>query len=563
MKKLILLLFVLLVGVLPAAAIDMGSGPQAAAAYFPADTKLFFSMRTDEAFLDELEMLVSSVRTQLPAEVPMMGLRETLRQGMATAPVDFDTLMTWLGDWAAFGANEFDSEGGNTQGYLVVALEDQAALEAYLSENSEMFTTGTDAAGNTTYTAGDTLMVLGDGVLYSSSASYEMPEFPVADTLLDSEAYQNSVGALIADQYNAVVYVDLAAAAASANTAEIDELGFDASTLGSAAVGFTILDGDTLTIDTAQTDVTDEAAPVDMNFAQFIPANASAVIHATNFTGLFAQLEALVQATNTNPEDPMEQIRQGLQMFSIDLDEDILSWTTGDYALFMRSDIMGVVTAMESPGQPMDPMQYLDFGLVFEATDAAKAQELASKLNTTIMMAVGQNPEVTVSTEDLRGTEVTVISAPVQPGVVVDLVIGANDNIFFIANRAAADTILSGDGTLASNPTYQEASSYFLPNPSSVWFADANGLAAVTVVPLALLGPAIGNVFDNITDELQNPPSSQTQPQAFNVSNSNQVGQPEVEILTQVMGLINGGTATSTISNGTRLIRITLSLNLE
>jgi hypothetical protein len=563
MKKLttmiMLLLFVMLLGVSSASAIDMNNGPQTAAAYFPEETNFFLVTRTDEAFIEELETILSSVRTRLPAEIPMRGIRESLREGFAASPISYDAFMSWIGDWAAFGGTEIDQRaGGNSDGYLVIDLEDQAALEAYLTENAaelELTIDGND------YVSRSTRFTFGDGIVYLSDVDYTLPEF--TSSLLDNQTFQDSVGMLAADRYNIVLYIDLAAASEMTDATQLEALGMSGDVLGGLAVGMTILDGRTLTIDIAQTGVEGAAEAVDSSFVRFIPSQTSAFIHATDFTAAFnTGADAMRNAARMQGSpDPMEQIRSALQAVGIDLDKDILSWTNGDYALLMRADISGALAGMESAMS--DPMQFIDFGIVFEATDAAKAQTFVTRLNTILNMSARQNEEVSITTETLMGMEVTVVSAVVQRGMPrLDIIIGANDDIFFVANRRAAEAMLSGREPITGNVTYQQASKYFLPNPSSVWYADGNGVATTAIIPLALLGPAIGNVFDNITRELENPPSSQSQPQNFTVSNRNQSSQ-EIKMMRQLIGLLNSGSITSTVSGNTRLVRIALTLNLE
>jgi hypothetical protein len=200
------------------------------------------------------------------------------------------------------------------------------------------------------------------------------------------------------------------------------------------------------------------------------------------------------------------------------LQDDILSWTTGDYALFTRLNVVDLAAGVvENPNVLPDLNGRFDFGLVIEATDAEKAQALAEKLGALITGALsqGNTPGVTVGSDEINGVAVTVISleAPIAPGNTfnLDITLGASDDVFFIATRPAATSIITGDGTLASNPGYLDAQPYLLANPTSVWYADGEGLIAglggITLVTLALLGPAVGNTFDTIVAELETPPN--------------------------------------------------------
>src|SRR5688572_10412527 len=83
------------------------------ARYFPDDTAVFFSVRTDDAFIDELDNLMALVGGNLPeGSMPPMTLRESLDdliQQQYGLNESFDTtIRSWLGDTTAFGAVNFD-----------------------------------------------------------------------------------------------------------------------------------------------------------------------------------------------------------------------------------------------------------------------------------------------------------------------------------------------------------------------------------------------------------------------------------------------------------------------
>ena len=284
------------------------------------------------------------------------------------------------------------------------------------------------------------------------------------------------------------------------------------------ALGFTMLDDRTFAIDSAQLPLKNAAisAPTAVNpdFANFIPGNASLVIHANSLTDLYTTTMNFADLLNTSTDStaPSAQIKQVLTMFGIDLQRDLLSWMTGDYALFFRADMLDLVSAAVTSTTPdlANLGEKFDFGLVVEATDPDKARAFATRLDTLIEQMVARQQGITVSSETIHGVDVTVISlsAPLdaQNTLNIDLLIGATDDVFFLATRPAAETIISGDGMLTGNRSYVEAQNYLLPNPTTVVYADGEGLvleaAVPTIVTLALLGPAIGNVFTNIVTEL-------------------------------------------------------------
>ena len=227
------------------------------------------------------------------------------------------------------------------------------------------------------------------------------------------------------------------------------------------------------------------------DFANFIPGNASLVIHANSLTNLYLTTTNFLDSLNAGSDShaPSAQVKQVLSMFGIDLQRDLLSWMTGDYALFFRADMLDLVSAAVTNTTPnlenLD--QKFDFGLVVEATDPDKARAFAARLDTLIQQMVAGQQGITVSSETIHGVDVTVLSlsAPLDARntLNIDLLIGASDDVFFLATRPAAETILNGDGMLTGNRSYIEAQNYVLPNPTTVVYADGEGLVLGAAVP--------------------------------------------------------------------------------
>ncbi len=132
-----------------------------------------------------------------------------------------------------------------------------------------------------------------------------------------------------------------------------------------------------------------------------IPSNAMAVIFGSNLAQIYTQAQqqliALSKFTanmgrapglNTDQaEQGFEQIEKGLQeAFDLDIKADILSWTGGEFALYMTPNKTGDL-AVASKGQwPFDNT------LIVATTDTAKANSFVEKLNTGLAGKVGVKP---------------------------------------------------------------------------------------------------------------------------------------------------------------------------
>ncbi|MBZ0293948.1 MAG: hypothetical protein K8L99_15390, partial [Anaerolineae bacterium] len=139
----------------------------------------------------------------------------------------------------------------------------------------------------------------------------------------------------------------------------------------------------------------------------------------------------------------------------------------------------------------------------------------------------------------------------------VAFLFGANDEFFFFGSQSEITAILQGEAGLDSSARFQQASTYFITEPSSILYTDGPGLIATTVIPLALLGPSIGNVYDNIIEELENPTTANPEPQFVSY-------QPEtdpVQILDAVVSMIESASITSSYStSGVTLTRAIITL---
>lgn len=517
LKRLFLVMILALLAIVPVAAIGTADGPATMASHMPAGAQLFVSLRTDDAYLGQLESIVNRVIAQLPAEfdVAPVSLREQLEAGMAQDGVSYDDVRAWLGDYAAVSASGVDQP--EPDALVAVQITDRAAALAFLTGPGELVEAGMEGEFTRLESPSDpaTIVLLGDEVLLLTNrlelVTYDGP------TLADSPDYGDLLAQLPAPSYNILVYVDAAGIlAAMPDATEVQaQLGMlGMGNLGSTVVGFTILDDRSMVIDQVQaaTDMVPMAA-VDPAFARFIPVDSNLVVHATDLTSTVnTVLETLSALAEANDEpDPSMQIQGVVGMLGVDLQEDILSWTTGDYAFFTNIDLDQLITLIGA--QSMPESLPLEFGILFEATDEATAQGLVDKLFTVLQSNLPADSEEITLAQDETGLVTISALLPLAPDapIVLNVYMGVANGAFFIASEQGYAQVISDAPGLDTDPVYLDAARYILPNANGVAYTDEDGLiGTVGILGLGVLGPAIGNVFDNVVEELEQSALPQT-----------------------------------------------------
>lgn len=558
MKKTLILFLLLLTlgtGILPALAVPV-TELNDLARYFPSDTVVFVATRSDDAYLESLDSLVLRIADALPAgAVPAGTVTEALDEalGRADPPLDFqEDIRPWLGDTAALGVLEIPVQDGSATRFMeerqldedapmliALAITDREAatefFENAMSRDPDLEVTRTDEADFTLIETSDpAALIVRDDVLLITNMPDQIAPGGVPDDSLSSQADFAETFALLPEtDYNLSVYINLPefiseAAMGDPDFAEIEGLlggVFDA--VGPQAWGGTILDESSLVLDVVQR-LTDASAfetlgiplsgqaPVDPAFLAHVPAGAPLVIHSTDLnraietfvTSMQRQAE-LLSESETDDVDSMQQAEESLELVlegftdltGLDLQEDVLGWMTGDFALFV---MLSADLNVNSPFGFLAAMP-VDFGIAIEATDPAAAAATVEGLTEALEQVIAarqaqqeaeivdeaqaetpaaqsqRTTEVAVSTETIGGTEVTVITftGPSAPWP-VELVLGANDEVFALGTRSAAQAIFARDGGLASSPTFQQAQTYFLENSVSVAYLGPQGLLPLT-----------------------------------------------------------------------------------
>jgi hypothetical protein len=295
--------------------------------------------------------------------------------------------------------------------------------------------------------------------------------------------------------------------------------------LGSMGVGFTIVDGRSLTIDIVSTanpeamaealgfdpDAMVTAQPIDPAFARFIPAGTPIVTHVTNLSGaydaLLTGLRSGVSLSGADAEDVEEalaEIESGIAgvefairgLTGLDLEDDILSWMTGDLALWVglspaaarATSLFGALAG----GLPVD------FGILIDATaDPDGAAALVEGLKSALTFAARQTPansgtRITVTDETIGGNAAVSVSIVDRSlPFPIELVVGASADVFAMGTRAAVEAALNPGVGLDSDPAFQEALRYALPDTVQLQY-----LAGAPLAPLFRLLPMEGSADD-------------------------------------------------------------------
>lgn len=569
--------------VLPAAA-QSPTDLNVLAQYFPADTPIFISVRTDDAFIETLDALVERVRAALPEAA---GSGETLADALDNLADEIfpggtfeEDLRPLLGDTASIGltsaarlADDDRSNDENPPAIIALSIKDRTAVIDLIA-NANMRAEQTTEKGYTLFTPdasvtgerADDAVIVRDDVLLYYTVNESIPVGGVPDGSLNTnEGFTSTLALLPEPSYNMTLFLNTrqfieAAGETDPDAAEaLEAFGPMFNAVGSQVWGFTILGGDSLTIDIAQqmgdmSAITDlgfqlgSMTPIDPAFAAHIPADVplailgtdikTALSSAANNFQLMAQTAAM-QDGDFDPEELAEGVEQFNQAFTqmtgLNFEQDVLSWMTGDYALFLslnpdlnlRSQF-GIFQAFP-----------VDFGFAIEATDAAAAQKTVDGLTQAIQAAAVQvraqsenaevETEIEVTDEEIGDADVTVVTITASNAPwPVEILMGANDDVFALGTRSAVRAILAPDGGLPSNAEFQRASAYILPKSVSLGWLNTEGL-----LPLADLAAA----FDRSNDAEAN------------------AGQAR-----RALGLFSSGTMSSAYNeDGSALIRMVLT----
>ncbi len=514
----------LLLAALSAVTAAQAAGPAGMARYFPAGTQFFAAIRTDDAYLDTLDGVVGRLAAQLPADLglPPIGLRDALTMGLAQTGLTYEGIRAWLGDYAALGvlATAPNTPTGTPVVAVAIAITDQAAAATFI-ELALRDTAAAEAperseeAGFIIYrptggSTGEGFIAIGQEVLLIVVGQDTLP----AGGLETATAFTTALGGLPAAGYNIVIYADTAAIVATNPNAaaNLAPLNLRPEDLIPLVVGFTLLDEDTLAVDAVLPTAATLAmlAPVNSAFAAVVPAEFSLVALGGRLDAALNQALDVVALASQNSDNPVtrQQLADLFRGFTtIDLDTEVLAWLTGDFALMADVDMRPVLEQAQAGNVPSGLP--LAFGLVFDVrANSAAARSFVDKAGALLLREARRNPSpVTFSVGEVAGVPAVIAAGvPLEDAGTIDLVLAASETLLVLADRATAETILSGDyAGLDTTAAAQGARPYFLPDPALILYTD--GAAYGDLIALAgattLAVPANANDQNQALEALQ------------------------------------------------------------
>lgn len=515
----------------------------ALARFMPRDTAFFLSLRVDDGYVSELDAVLQKILRKLPpGAVPPISLKTQIDQLLNAANSALQTdVRSWLGGHVAVGVAGinvfFDRDRANdadAQVLIAVEITDKAKAEAALdallkaANLAAQFTkSGTDVVIYQTANAPVEIMLMNDVILLGTKNGVRSTLQRDAK-LNASTTFTEAFAMLPANPYNINLYMDATAVfralppemLAQAGLPEAFRAAYE-SPVG-FAVGLTILDGRSLTIDTASY-LSDPKAfegmgmgmsafkPVDAAFADLLPANTIAAAQLTDLNAFYdmfiAALRAQAQSMNLSEQDINRQLGQigaGFKFATgLELKDEFLSWMTEDFALFMSYTPAAVgepslARSIVAGEQPFS-LAGIGIGLLVKVTDPAKAANVVTKMGNSLTNLLGSAQGVTVTKGEGRFTVSLTAPSLMAP---VEAVVAANDKVFVIATKPEAELALAGKGGYLGSAGYTDAAKYLLPNSTQVWYLGPD--VVVTIGDLIAATTIVNNrLFRNISGGLQ------------------------------------------------------------
>jgi hypothetical protein len=593
MKKRLVLLLVLaavLFGALPTIAAPV-SDLTSLAQYFPTDASAYVALRTDDAYIEQLDSLWARISGKLPSGVlPPVTLKAALDQAASQLTgKDFATsIRPWLGDVAAVGTTGAAPAGGGQAPVLLAAdLKDRAGAEAFFDALAAKGTAKVEKSTQGAFTlysgtgGGSGALALSDNLLLLANDQASITQtLDRSAKLNQSQLFTDTLSLLPINDYDAIIYVDTAGilTAQAKASGQVQPM---AAVAGTQVFGLATQDDRTLIVDIASRGnnlgmlntmgvTMPNITPVDPSFAANIPADASLVLHSTSIKSLY---DVFLQAARMNSrsasgqtvDQQIEQARAAIQqVLGLDLNKDIVDWMTGDYALFVSYDVQKLFNQVSGSNMNFETFP-AEFGVVVKATDPAKAKALSTALGKALVQYGGSSPDVKISQETVGGVDATVITGTIKNGnssLPLQIVLGANDKVFLIATRKSAESILSGAPGLDTSASFKEAGKYLLSKPTSVWYMDQNGYGIIPgFAALSILGPRINRVFNNVVAGLNNPGQPTPTPSQADIEQEQRENQ-QLQLLMSTLKLVSSGSITteSVDANGSSRVRLVLTL---
>jgi hypothetical protein len=526
-----ILVCLLALTVSPAAAVPVGD-LTALARFIPANADIFVSARIDDGYIGVWDGFARRLAAAFPDDFPRTTLTEQLDLLSKPFGGDFQTVFrSWLGDTAAIAIIDYglllDSSLSNDSDAILgaVAITDAAGAEAYfdgLNQRDGVSVVKTRGENGVLYefSRGEirSLLIQDDVILLGNLSA----AFNRMARLADFDGFTDALTRLPETDYNALIYINYP----SLSAALLDSPGFSGAgmddmldllfqTTGTAAIGFTILDGRSFTMDfTLAYDQTaiaefydlDESLliqrPFDPEFARFIPAGTPLVVFendlASGYQGALGQLASMATIATPGGSMPADEVKRALDQINFALRgatgltlDELLGWMSGDFALWL-----GLSDAAKSASNivALTESNPIDFGLLVDASvdpdaAAAAARGLRRGFSTLAELGSGGSTRLSVTDETIGGVEVAVLtitdwSLPFP----IEIIVGANAELFVLGTRGAVEAAFAPGAGLNTDPAFQEALAYSLPGMQRLAYASGLGFLPLIDALEAQLG---------------------------------------------------------------------------
>lgn len=514
-----ILVCLLALTVSPAAAVSV-SDLTALARFMPADADIFASVRIDDDYIGVWDGFARRLAALFPDAFPRTTLTEQLDLLSKPFGGDFQAVFrSWLGDTAALAIIDYglllDNNFRNDSDAILgaVAITDAAGAEAYFDglnqRDGETIVKTRDENGILyEFSRGDirSILIQDDVILFGNLSA----AFDRMARLADSEGFTDALTRLPETDYNALIYINYPSLSETLlDSPGLSGMGMDNmldllfQTTGTAAIGFTILDGRSFTMDfTLAYDPTAIAEfydldpslliqrPFDPAFARFIPAGTPLVVFdndlASGYQGALGQLASMA-ATMGAPGSSMsaDEVKRALDQINFALRgatgltlDELLGWMSGDFALWL-----GLSDAAKSAPNivALTESNPIDFGLLVDASvdpdaAAAAARGLRRGFSTLAELASGGSTRLSVTDETIGGVEVGVLTIIDRDlPLPIEIVVGANAELFILGTRGAVEAAFAPGAGLNNDPAFQEALAYSLPEMQGLAYASGLG----------------------------------------------------------------------------------------
>lgn len=482
MKKFLLLVLcsaLSLAGLPSISAQDKAFDVTAIAALF-APVELFIAVRTDQAFADQLNAISIAISTDLTAErVPLSQLVDAL---LGQGIYSLSRLVN----------AQFAALSVNGVAYLV---DDDAANDAR-AELRVVIGHGLGRLGRTILPALQRLAGLRCQAEVQRTTCYfeqpsvfkilsideqhiillSQPSAPLypSEQLAAQTEFAAALNALPERDYDGFAFINTPHFAAEIRYEGIREmlaaLGFPPEALAATGLGLK-LSAEGLQLDATQPRAmppSAQSAPLDLNFARFIPDTAAIYLQTHDLSRLTDTAAGLLGALSAtlSSQEAYASLRQLFRsLFRLDLEGDLLSWAQqSNYAVFL-----------DAPSERGTlPFERLEIGFIISGDSqrtAAVALNIAEGLERQLRGQAGiAFKRVTLPALEIPVTQLSYTDP--QFGTLTFLIGNAPQFGFFTTERALM-RILDGK-TLEKRLSWSQLQRYLLPQPSILLHADAD-----------------------------------------------------------------------------------------